>query len=605
MVPLDRYVAMLDELRRELGEIPPEPVKSRVAHGMLLAIAWRQPHHRDAARWAEQALDLANNNPDPILKATFLLAWVTYHVEMGRFSVAKRALDWLAPVLASRDASVLETGLARRAIGLLECFVLGAPRGAVRTIRDGLVPAHEAGFHRSTTNLANLWCGIDAALSAGELETAAGWLSELGASLNPSMRCAIAIYEAGRVWEGLLRSDLREALAHLEPLERLGPETGWPQFDAFIEYLAVQVRQGLGDALLARSHLKRLDAIARTVGSPYLKYVALLARAQLSLDRGLPDDALRAAMALGRSGGYWNHHGWHPEIMARLCARALEAGIEVAHVNELIRCRGLTVDPSSVEAEAWPWPIQIFSLGFFEVVREGRPIRFSRKVQRKPLALLKSLVAAGGRAVREEILMDALWPDADGDAARTALASTLHRLRGLLGNEEAIDRQDGKLTLVPRFCWVDAWAVERLLARAEMGARDGDLHRSARIHLTRKAADLYRGPFLGGEATRIPHATALADRLRRRLLREIVALGRELEQSAQWQEAVDWFEEALRIDPCAEDVYRSLMSAYHRLGRPTEVRETFRRCRENLAAHLAISPAPETEALLGTPRLNG
>jgi DNA-binding SARP family transcriptional activator len=596
MAPLERHAATLDDLRRELGDIPSGPIEARVAHGMLLAIAWRQPHHPDATRWAERALELTENHPDPILKVTVVLAWITYQIEMGRFTSTLRSLDWLQPVAVSAEASALEASLARRALALVECFVLGAPLQAVRTIREGLLPVRKAGFHRSTTHLVYLLCGIDAALSAGDLETAAGWLSELSANLNPSVRCVLSMYEAARVWEALLRSDFTTAVAHLEPLEKLGPETGWPQFDGFIEYLGVQVRDALADESGARSHLARLEAIARAVRSHYLEYMALLARAQLAPDRGCPEEALRAAMALGRSGGYWNHHGWRPGVMARLCARALDAGIEVAHVKELIRRRALTMDPSSVELEAWPRPIEIFSLGSFDVVREGKAIRFSHKVQRKPLALLKSLVAAGGRVVSEEMLTDALWPDAEGDAARTALSSALHRLRGLLGREEAIERKDGKLTLVPRFCWVDVWAVERLLARAETttaGAEPVDAGR-----LTRKALELYRGPFLGDEAARIPQGTALADRVRRRLLRQIVAVGQEHERSGRWQEAADWYEEALHVDPCAEDVYRGLMCVYRNLGRPADVKETYRRCRDNLAAHLAIVPAAETEALL-------
>jgi ATP/maltotriose-dependent transcriptional regulator MalT/DNA-binding SARP family transcriptional activator len=597
--PLERHAASLDDLRRELGDIPSGPIEARVAHGMLLAIAWRQPHHPDATRWAERALELTEHYPDPILKVTIVLAWITYQIEMGRFTSTLRSLHWLQGVVASAEASALEASLARRALALLECFVLGTPLQAVRTIREGLLPVRKAGFQKSTTHLVYVSCGIDAALSAGELDRATEWLSELGANLDPAARCVLGLYEAGRVWEALLRRDFTAALAHLEPLEKLGPETGWPQFDATIEYLGVQVRHALADQAGARSHLGRLEGIARAVRSPYLEYMALLARAQVELDGGEPDDALRAALALGRSGGYWNHHGFSPEVMARLCARALEAGMEVAHVKELIRRRALTMDPASLEADAWPWPIQIFSLGTFEVVREGEPIRFSHKVQRKPLALLKSLVAASGRAVSEEILTDALWPDADGDAARAALSSALHRLRGLLGRDEAIERKDGKLTLVSRFCWVDVWAVERLLARAETAAVG--VNGAQPCGLTRKALELYRGPFLGDEAAQIPQGTALADRIRRRLLRQIVALARDHEQSGRWQEAVDGYEEAVRVDPCAEDVYRSLMSVYRNLGRPTDVEETYRRCRENLAAHLAIAPAPETEALLETP----
>src|SRR5262249_60600296 len=104
---------------------------------------------------------------------------------------------------------------------------------------------------------------------------------------------------------------------------------------------------------------------------------------------------------------------------------------------------GLVRGSAPGEAGAGPWPIKTKPLGRFEVLLEGEPVRFARKVQRKPLALLKALIAFGGQGVREELVMDALWPEADGDAARVALARALHRLRGLLGREPAILPQEG------------------------------------------------------------------------------------------------------------------------------------------------------------------
>jgi DNA-binding SARP family transcriptional activator len=244
-----------------------------------------------------------------------------------------------------------------------------------------------------------------------------------------------------------------------------------------------------------------------------------------------------------------------------------------------------------VEVEAWPWPIKIFTLGHFEVMRDGEPVRFARKVQRKPLALLKTLIAFGGRTVREDLVMDALWPEAEGDAARVALASALHRLRRLLGREQALLRQEGQLSLDARLCWVDVWAVERLLGRAETAANSREL--------TRKAASLYRGAFLDEREVELPQATALAESLRRRLLRQLVRVGRQCEQ-ANRQEAVDWYEEALRVDPCAEDVCRSLMTAYHRLERSADVVAAYRRCQTALAALRGLAPSAETQGLFKT-----
>ena len=140
----------------------------------------------------------------------------------------------------------------------------------------------------------------------------------------------------------------------------------------------------------------------------------------------------------------------------------------IEHVGRFFESRGPLNPTSSLRATGGcsdscerPWPIKIFALGRFEVLRNDQPLRFSRKVQRKPLALLKALITLGGREVREDVLMDTLWPDAEGDAARVALTSALHRLRGLLDCDGAVVRQEGQLSLDDRFCWVDVWAVER------------------------------------------------------------------------------------------------------------------------------------------------
>jgi DNA-binding SARP family transcriptional activator len=63
------------------------------------------------------------------------------------------------------------------------------------------------------------------------------------------------------------------------------------------------------------------------------------------------------------------------------------------------------------------------------------------------------------------------------------------------------------------------------------------------------------------------------------------------------QEAVDWYEEGLRVDPCAEDVCRSLMTAYDRLERSAEVVATYQRCRAALAALRGLAPSAATQGL--------
>ena len=66
------------------------------------------------------------------------------------------------------------------------------------------------------------------------------------------------------------------------------------------------------------------------------------------------------------------------------------------------------------------------------MVRDGAPLAFRGKAQKKPLELLKALVALGGEGVETGRLAAILWPEAAGDAAKVSFDSTLYRLRKLL-----------------------------------------------------------------------------------------------------------------------------------------------------------------------------
>src|SRR3989304_7400022 len=83
-----------------------------------------------------------------------------------------------------------------------------------------------------------------------------------------------------------------------------------------------------------------------------------------------------------------------------------------------------------------------YTLGRFEVVREGTSIRFTGKGRRKPFEMLKVIIALGGRKIREERVSDNLWPEVDRAPAYSAFTTLLSRLRSLVGRE-AILLQDG------------------------------------------------------------------------------------------------------------------------------------------------------------------
>ncbi len=100
----------------------------------------------------------------------------------------------------------------------------------------------------------------------------------------------------------------------------------------------------------------------------------------------------------------------------------------------------------AVTADASAAPVRIVTRGRFAVFARGQPLRFKGKAQHRPLNLLKVLVAQGGSDVAEPTLCEALWPDSDGDQAPSAFATTLHRVRKLIGRD-ALHLQQGRLSL--------------------------------------------------------------------------------------------------------------------------------------------------------------
>jgi two-component SAPR family response regulator len=215
-------------------------------------------------------------------------------------------------------------------------------------------------------------------------------------------------------------------------------------------------------------------------------------------------------------------------------------------------------------------------------VKNGAAVSFSGKAQRKPLELLKALIALGGREVSNARLLDLLWPDSQGDAGVKAIEAALHRLRKLLECDQAVRSREGKLTLDPHYCWVDVWALERLLNRFEA------LERQPRneFELEEVALSvfrLYQGHFLAQE-DEAPWMLGLRERLRGRFVRHVLALGRRREQTERWSSAAELYERALELDNLNEELYRRLMLCQKTLGHYAEALEVYRRCRRMLSA---------------------
>lgn len=242
------------------------------------------------------------------------------------------------------------------------------------------------------------------------------------------------------------------------------------------------------------------------------------------------------------------------------------------------------------------WPLRIHALGQFALLRHGEPIVFSRKVQKRPLDLLKALIARGGVRVDSAGLMGSLWPDAEGDTAKLSFDSNLHRLRKLVDLDDVITLNEGRLTLEASRCWVDVWAVEEVVERIDQVTHDPAGSEAGLIGLMADLLHLYRGHFLENE-TQDPWAATARDRLKAKFVRAVTTAGQWLEERGRWDQCVELYGRALELDNLAEGLHRRLMITYRELGEPAEALKVYRRCREMLSIVLGLAPSPETEAI--------
>lgn len=277
---------------------------------------------------------------------------------------------------------------------------------------------------------------------------------------------------------------------------------------------------------------------------------------------------------------------WYPNAMAELLPIALSKGIETDVVRGLAREFSVVPEPSDIEH--WVWPVKIYTLGRFELLLDDNPPQFSRKIPKKVLALLKAIIAFGGHEVPEQKLLDALWPDEDGDAARRSLTATLHRLRKLLTNVNAIRQAGGKLTLDNKYCWVDAVAFE---SRVDRGSDYGEAE-SAPI-------PLYRGAFLAQEED-ATWAVSMRERLRAKFIQAVGKRSTSLESARRYEQAIDLYLRGIEADSLIELFYQGLMRCYDKLDRRTEAISAYRRLRQTLSVTLGIPPSIESQRLFAT-----
>jgi TolB-like protein/DNA-binding SARP family transcriptional activator len=233
--------------------------------------------------------------------------------------------------------------------------------------------------------------------------------------------------------------------------------------------------------------------------------------------------------------------------------------------------------------------VRVYCLGHFRI-EDGSGNSLARHGQRKSLALLKTLIALGSRNVAQDELLDALWPDSDGDAAQTAFASTLYRLRQFIG-QNALILHNRQLSLDPPHVWCDVNELELTVNKilSNPGSTLSTAPDSGNLLIT-----LYRGPFLSGESEP-PAILPMRERLHSRFLRAVRQTSAAMQESGDSNAAISLLESAAEIDPTAEEICQGLMTALSSVGRQAEATAAYKRLCRALGTQPSVAPSTGTE----------
>jgi DNA-binding SARP family transcriptional activator len=244
--------------------------------------------------------------------------------------------------------------------------------------------------------------------------------------------------------------------------------------------------------------------------------------------------------------------------------------------------------------------LNVRCLGRFEVHSEWRRVERWQSVKAK--SLLAYLMTRPGEPVAREVLMEALWPDCDPQAAGNNLKAAMHGLRQTLNRLFNTTESypyvlflQGSYLINPEIdLWVD---VEEFEKHRETGRRlEREERTSEAMQEYESAEALYRGDYLNDE----PYEDWTL--LRREALNDtyVTILGKLADHAidtTDYESGIIYCQKILAKDRCREDAYRRLMRCYCRLGQRNRALRWYEICRQTIRTELDTDPDHETTHL--------
>ena len=588
-VGADRWVTELDWLQQAYARPLSLEVRGHLAFSAASLLLWMQPGHPDLPVWMGKIETMYRLIPNKVLKILCAMQLCMYYANTGEVEKLRQINNRI-----NRQAFLKEDQPFIMVLAIMIVYASDWITADLKIdnalfdkyhqkIRDkgikvftGMMLAH--GLYHSA-------CRRDLARCEKLLDMYANDISVNNILEQSHYQVHLCSFE-------ILRGNYDRALEHGKIAVDLTEQAAAPfpvwMTHAVLAYLYVEKDQ----PSLAQEHLEAVQHIIESMKSSVGIFVSDMIRCYLAFhqhDLHKATKLLAPCFRLGREKDIKATSILPPRMISTLCSLALEHNIEPDYAKSIIRIYQYTPQDSLYVGEHWPWPLKIYTLGRFSVLLNDQPL----DTETRPFDLLKVLLAFGGRDVHEEKIMDALWPDAEGDQSQASFKTTLHRLRKVLGDLDILVLKNHQLSLNQQFVWVDTWAMSRLYEPAQQSVKTKDIAQSA--ELVSKLIQLYRGHFLANE----PAGWTIHQRegLRLRFVRHTTALAQSF-VSEDSQTAIRCYQRLLAIDPLIEEAYQGLIGCYQAQGRHAEARACYGKCVDVLTSTIGVAPSAATTALM-------
>ena len=248
--------------------------------------------------------------------------------------------------------------------------------------------------------------------------------------------------------------------------------------------------------------------------------------------------------------------------------------------------------PARIAIDPAPLHLQVLGrLHLMRAERESADLIEALAPRQRDILVYLALHREGSR---REALTAALWPDAPGDRPYNSFHATLSQLRRGLRTatgDEIADitlNRDGHYGLDPAQVTVDLWQMQDALTARRHGAATADT-----VSALRRVAELYRGDL--AESIAADWIDGPREALRREVLDALSALIRSIGEEDP-EQTLALLEQARRLDPYNEAIYRDLMRTQARLGQYDSIPRTLRLLTNSLAT-LDQQPTRDTFGL--------